>query len=110
MQWTEINTQWNISIIHIIFLQYFDGSSRSWYDSLGFPDKHRAYVFEIVCKDWKDKSQTKLTFEIILLKKKYMLNAYDLAVYTFTPKEFNPRDMVLVTPRMVEVYKGISEI
>jgi hypothetical protein len=93
-----------------LHLRYYDGRNKAWYDSVGFPEKEKNYVVEIVLAEWKNKTQTMIKFVVPILKIKGTLNAFDITTCVYTETEIDPIDTVVVTAQMLSGYKALSNL
>jgi hypothetical protein len=93
-----------------LHLRYYDGRNKAWYDSVGFPEKEKNYVVEIVFAEWKNKTQTMIKFVVPILKIKGTLNAFDITTCVYTETEIDPIDTVVVTAQMLSGYKALSNL
>jgi hypothetical protein len=88
-------------------LRYYDGDSKTWFEGLNLPHKHKDYVVEIVALRWNNKAHTRLLCSCATFGNTLILNNYDVSSVTTPVDQFNVINMVLVTQASQLVFPQI---
>ena len=81
----------------IVYLRYYDGSDRSWYDSLDIPDKTKKYVMLAKLVSWKYKSNRRVMIATVeVFNSSIELTHYDFMSLVLPASAFDHATMVMV--------------
>lgn len=78
-------------------LRYFDGKKTAWFDALHFPDKRKIYVLHGIFTKFNNRTHTRIVLVIPMLKKQFVLSAYDILANVITQADYNDENYIQIT-------------
>ena len=78
-------------------LRVYDGTTQAWFDSLGLPDKAKAWVTPATLLRWHSASHTKIVCNVPAFRTTITLSSYDFDAFVTSVANFSADTMFLVT-------------